>query len=278
MHPQPVLLAVTSDQHAVSTIGLCPPEGVRYDDGGRYTPSRAQFWLWECWEDYWGLVASERRRAKARLVCVFNGDATDGGAHHGTIQTVSDDPEVQAYIAERVFSVPRALKPDKAYMVRGTAVHVGGDSAPNETALAKHLRCERDAETDAWAAWHLRLKVNGRLVDFQHHGRSGLRPWTRQNAVSGLAAQIWMEHVTAHEPPPALAFRSHRHEFADSYDAYPTRVVQTPAWQLKTAYAHRVVPESIAHIGGVLCLVEPDGQYTVTPKLYRPALPKARAA
>ena len=269
----PVLLAITSDQHVCSTVGLCPPEGARYDDGGRYTPSKPQLWLWENWVSFWQGCADLRDRTKAKLICVYNGDATDGGAHHGTTQTVSDDPEVQSYLAARVFSVPRDLKPSASYMIRGTAVHVGGDSAPNETALAKHLHCTRDPDTDAWASWHLRLRVHGRLFDFQHHGRMGTRPWTRPNAVMALAAQVWMEHAQLGLEAPALAVRSHQHRWGDSHDAFPTRVIQTPAWQLKTAFIHRVGPESIADLGGVLCLVEPDGTFEVIPKLYRPAQP-----
>jgi len=273
---RPVLLAVNADEHACSTLGLCPPEGVRYDDGGRYTPSKAQLWLWDCWNNFWSETEAIRQKVNAILINVYNGDATDGGAHHGTTQTVSSDPEVQDYIAERVFSVPKALKPKKSYMVRGTAVHVGGDTAPAETALAKHLRCERDPESDSWASWHLRLNIYGRILDFQHHGRGGTRPWTSQNVVSALAAHIWMEHKLAGLPSPDIAFRSHVHRKGDSYDAFPTRVIVTPAWQLKTSFVHRVGPESIADIGGVLCLIQPDGSYEVTFKTYSPELPALR--
>jgi hypothetical protein len=273
---RPILLAVTSDQHACSTLGLCPPEGVRFDDGGRYDPSKVQRWLWENWLDFWKHVGKVRDQSKARLICVYNGDATDGGAHHGTTQTISSDPEVQGYVAERVFSVPRDLKPHKSYMVRGTAIHVGGDSAPAETALAKHLRCERDPESDSWASWHLRLNVYGRIMDFQHHGRMGSRPWTKQNVVTALAGHIWMEHKLANLPAPDVAFRSHQHVKGDSYNAFPTRVIQTPAWQCKTAFVHRIGPESISDLGGVLCLVQPNGDYEITFRLYQPELPELR--
>ncbi len=73
---------------------------------------------------------------------------------------------------------------------------------------------------------------------------------------------------------PDLAFRSHLHQFGDSYNAYPTRVVQTPAWQLKTAHAHKVAAESIADVGGVITMVQPDASYIVKPVLYLPSLPK----
>ena len=274
---QAVLVAVTSDQHTGSTVGLAPPEGTRRDDGGRMMPSKAQIWLWNNWLKFWQTVKSEQQANKARLICVFNGDATDGGAHHGTTQVMTEEDDATAYITRRVFSVPKDLNPAKLYMVKGTDVHVGGPAAPQEVSIAQRLGCERDPESQTWASWHLRLTVNGLLLDFQHHGRAGNRPWTRQNAVSALAADIWMEHSLAGLRAPDLAFRSHVHRFADSYDAYPTRVVVTPAWQLKTSFVHRIGPESIADIGGVMVLIKPDGFYTVNPLLYRPSQPRARS-
>ena len=62
---RPVVLAITSDHHTGSTLGLCPPEGVRLDDDGSYKPSRAQLWLWANWLDYWKAVAAIRDQHKA---------------------------------------------------------------------------------------------------------------------------------------------------------------------------------------------------------------------
>jgi len=272
---RPVVLAITSDQHVNSTVGLCPGEGVRLDDGGRYEPHKAQIWLWERWLSFWHDVDQLRRRHKAKLVTVYNGDAVDGD-HHQTSQIVSRNMEVQGYMVSRVFSIPRDLKPDTAYMVRGTETHVGPSGASEES-LARHLQCERDPVTETWSTWHLRLHVHGRLIDCQHHGRTGTRPWTKQNALSALACQIWMEHRLADERHPDLAIRSHRHVHGDSFDAFPTRLIQTPAWQLKTAFAHKVAAESIADVGGVIVVVYPDGQYEVIPKLYRPDRPPIRS-
>lgn len=274
MREAPFLLAVTSDHHANSTLGLVPEEGVQLDDGGRYSPSKPQRWTWECWNAFWADAESLRRAEKAKLVAIFNGDLVDGD-HHQTSQIISRNMEVQGYVAERVFSVPRNLKPHKTYVVRGTEAHTGPSGASEES-LAKHLRADREAEERTWSSWHLRLNLHGVLVDCQHHGRIGTRPWTRQNALSALACQIWMEHRLANLRHPDLAFRSDRHVYGDSFGAYPTRVIQTPAWQLKTAFAHKVAPESIADIGGVLCLVWPDTTFQVIPKLYQPALPEVR--
>ncbi len=267
MSARPVVLAVTSDHHTGSTVGLCPPEGVHLDDDGKYVPSKAQRWQWEGWEEFWGAVAAMRRKHRAKLYCEFNGDLFEGDHHH-TSQIISRNPEPQAYLAGRVFGVPKALKPDRVFVVRGTEAHVGPTGA-SEEAFARIIRAERNPETSTWSWWHLRLAIHGRIFDFQHHGRMGQRPWTRQNIVSLLAAQIFYEYAARGLQHPDVAFRSHFHTFQDSGSAHPVRVIQTPAWQLKTAHAHKVVAENLSDVGGVIVVVDPNGQYEVTPKLFR---------
>lgn len=269
---RPVVLAITSDHHTGSTLGLCPPEGVRLDDDGAYKPSKAQLWIWACWEEYWKAVAAARAGAKADLWCVYNGDLAEGD-HHGTSQIISKNPEPAAYVSDRVFSVPGDLKPERQFVVRGTEAHVGPAGATEE-AWARRMKAEKNPETKTWSWWHLRFDVFGVRFDFQHHGRTGTRPWTKTSVVGALAAEIFYEHCRTNNPPPHLAIRSHRHTYADSYDAHPTRVIQTPAWQLKTAHAHKVAPESIADIGGIIVTVSPDGRCDVVAKLFRPDLPK----
>lgn len=269
---RPVVLAVTSDLHMGSTVGLCPPEGVRLDDDGAYIPSKAQKWTWHCWEEFWGDVAVRRQEVKGDLWAEFNGDLSEGD-HHGTSQIISRNPEPAAYIAERVLGVPRALKPERIFVVRGTEAHVGPAGATEE-AWARMLGAERNPETRTHSWWQLRLEIHGVRFDFQHHGRTGTRPWTKTSVVGALAAEIFYEHAAAGELYPHFAIRSHRHRHADSYDAHPTRVIQTPAWQLKTAHAHKVAPESIADVGGVIITVFPDGRTDVLTKKYRPSLPK----
>jgi hypothetical protein len=257
-------------------LGLCPPEGVRLDDDGAYNPSKAQRWLWANWLDYWAAVKATRDAHKAELRCIYNGDLSEGD-HHGTSQIISRNPEPAAYVSERVFSVPGDLKPDRSFVIRGTEAHVGPSGATEE-AWARRMKAEKNPETKTWSWWHLRFQVHGVRFDFQHHGRTGGRPWTRAGVVGALAAEIFYEHARCEIPYPHVAIRSHRHTYADSHDAHPTRVIQTPAWQLKTAHAHKVVPESIADVGGIIVTVQPDGQYEVRTKLYRPELPPVWSA
>jgi hypothetical protein len=275
---RPVTLAISSDQHCGSTLGLCPPEGVRLDGDASYQPSRAQRWTWECWEDYWKTVAKIRAQHGGELWTVYNGDAVDGD-HHNTSQIISKNPEPQAYLLDRVFSVPLALAPERQVVIRGTEAHVGPAGASEEM-WAKHLKNHvRDPETRAHSWWHFRPEVHGVLFDFQHHGRIGTRPWTKLSGVGTLAAEIMIECADSGEAIPNYAIRSHRHIYADTGDNYRTRLIQTPAFQLKTAHAHKVAPESIAHIGGIIITVFPDGTSDVRKKLYRHSLPKVwRAA
>ena len=242
------------------------------DDGGTYAPSKPQLWLWEKRTEFWDAVDRTRREEKADLWVGLNGDAVEGD-HHGTSQIISKNPDAQHYVMTRVFGEITKLKPSRLFVIRGTEAHTGSAGSAEE-ALAKQIGAERDPETSNWSRWRLRLNVNGLLVDFQHHGRFGARPWTRQNALSALAFQIWSEHALAGLRHPDVAFRSHLHQYGDSENAYPTRVVQTPAWQLKTAHAHKVAAESISSVGGIIMVVQPDGAYRIIPKLYRPELPR----
>lgn len=274
---RPWLVAVTSDQHANSKLGLCPPEGVRVGGGSRYLPGPAQLWMWGHWEAFWTRAAVLREQYDAKLGLGFNGDAVDGD-HHGTVEIISKNMEHQNYIAKRVFSVPLNLKPDWIGVTRGTAAHVGQEGMSEEAMsrgwAEKGLPVYQDPESEECSHYIIRAEFNGRLLDFRHHGRSGGRPWTRQGAVGNLASHIAVEHVNAGERVPDVALRSHKHTFDDSGPRTRPRTIQLPAWQLMTHYAQQVVPESIADIGGVLILVHPDGRMEVESYVQRPALPE----
>ena len=129
---------------------------------------------------------------------------------------------------------------------------------------------------DRWSFWHLRLNVFGTRFDFQHHpSTSGNLPWTRPQAAQRLAFRIWSEHKLREYDAPHYAFRSHRHVFSDSGDAYPVRAIITPAWQVKTAFAHKVAADSISDIGGLAVMVRPDGTHELKKFLTTPDLPTA---
>lgn len=269
---RPILLVVAGDPHPGSTVAICPPEGVRLDDGGTYHPSKPQEWLWWAWCDALTKATERQREAKADLWVVLNGDLMDGD-HHNTSQIISKNPEAQAYVCERVFGVVKDMKPDRLFVVRGTEAH-GGGSGSAEESLARRLGAERDEETRNWSRWHLRLDIHGLLNDFQHHGRASGRPHTIMSVAAGLAHQIYLEHTQLGLRHPDIAWRSHTHKKYDSHDAFPTRAIGVPSFQLKTSFVHKVAADSIGHVGMYHALFRPETPPTIWPQLYLPALPK----
>jgi hypothetical protein len=271
------VLAVTSDQHAGSTVALCPHR-IALDDGGHYEASKAQRWLWNHWGNFWDRVEHRVKEHRgSRLVQVFNGDMTDGD-HHGTTQILSGNPTAQAAVVNEIMTVPLALKPDALAFVRGTEAHVG-KSAAFEERIALGLKKDRrpvvmDTETGTASHWHLKMDIDGVRLDFAHHGRMGTRPWTKPNPVAMMAVEILYEHAAAGLPFPHIAFRSHQHRFVDTGNLQPVRAIQTPAWQLATAFIHRINPGAIADVGGIIVIIK-DGQFEVEPVIYHPEAPKA---
>lgn len=284
-----IVIAVTSDQHCGSSVALCPPK-IELDDGGEYVASKSQRWLWQNWLDFWQRVRRVRDKEKALLYQMWNGDLTEG-SHHGSTQILSGNSSVQSQVVAAAMRVPLDLEPDKLWVIRGTEAHVG-HSAEGEEKIADGLSRDtyengagkrvkrpivRDLDTDTASHWHAKLEVQGVRFDFAHHGRIGQRPWTKPNVTMNLAAEIFYEHAAREEPYPHIAVRSHFHTFVDTGAAHPVRVLQTPAWQLHTAFAHKVVTEKIADIGGLIIVVR-DGKATVEPVIYKPqSVPTWRA-
>ncbi len=265
-------MLVVSDLHCGSTIGLCPPEGIPLDDGGAYVPSDAQRWLWDRWEALLKRADAARKRGD-RLHVVVNGDLIDGD-HHGTLQLASRSISDQLDIAKASFEPVLALTPASVVVVRGTETHVGKSGSAEESFArwldGQGVRVIRDEATGNFSHWHFRGEYGGVVIDATHHGRVGGRPWTKLNGTASLAAEIVLEYAKRGETPPAIALRSHYHQYVDTGDAYPTRVIQTPAFQLATAFVKKVAAESLADVGGVVLVIE-DGHVEVQRVTFTPA-------
>lgn len=268
-----VVIAVTSDWHCGSTVALCPPK-IMLDDGGEYAASKAQSWLWQSFKQYWEYVEKVCKEHKgAKLYQVFNGDLVDGN-HHGTTQILSGNPNAQAAVVTEAMRIPLALKPDKLFFVRGTAAHVG-ESASAEERIADGLRRDKrpvvsdpDTKTASW--WHLRMDVEGVLIDVAHQGRTGQREHTRANAANLHAHDILLAHVKDGDPPPDLCLRAHNHRSNDSGDACSVRVVTTGCWQFGTGWVNQKFADTMPTIGGAIVIVE-DGEYEVKKVHYKPS-------
>jgi hypothetical protein len=268
---RPLVIAITSDQHCGSTVALCPPV-INLDDGGQYVASKPQVWLWEKWNAFYGEVERERRRLDATLMLGFNGDMTEGD-HHKTTQILSGNPTAQAAVVNEIMRVPLALKPDHLVFIRGTEAHVG-PSAAFEERIATGLRKDgwpvvRDEHTGNSSHWHWTVEHQGVRLDLAHHGKFGSRPNTKFNTVIALAFDIFTRHALEGRPHPHLAVRSHMHQFGDTGSMYPTRLIQMPAFQLSTAFIHRLNPGAIADVGGIIVTIA-EGRMDVRPVLYHP--------
>ena len=271
---KPILLACVSDVHAGGTTALCP-DTITLDDGGEYHASKAQRWLMQCWREYWATVADRRAELGAELYAVFNGDAVEGD-HHKTTQIASANPNAQAAIWNHVLSVPLDLKPDRIVIIRGTAAHVG-ESASAEERIADGLRRDKrpvitEPETGAASWWHWRAELHGVHVDVTHHGRIGQREHTRSSQIVLYAHDVHLAHTKNGERPPDLCLRGHNHKVADSYDAVKPRVVATGAWQLGTGHVHKVQPDSLADVQGVVVTID-AGHYDVEKVQFEPQRP-----
>lgn len=260
------VIAVVSDTHAGSLVAVAPDKTYQSDDGSFFKPSDAQLWINNWWDRFWEKVDAERSDAD-ELGVLVNGDMVEGD-HHNTPQIFSRNLNLQSDLVEDLF-VPKfeMTSPDFIHVVRGTGSHVGQSGSKEESISKGWSRAGWPVQVDTnqggynYSWFHLLMKVQDVLIDAAHHGRTGYRPWTDQNAVNLLSWQIATERLRDKHEIPRLAIRSHFHRHFDSYDASPVRVLQTPCWQLKTAYAHQKVTESISHIGGLIVIIE-DGELT----------------
>lgn len=282
MSERTVVLGVCSDIHAGSTLGMCPREGVHLDDGGSYTPSPEQIWLADHWDAAWLHVEQVAERASKSgpvdFGLVVNGDATDGN-HHGTVQILSGAEGAHIKCATECLRTPLKLNPKWVWVVRGTEAHVGKSGGLEEGMAVAMSRegapIQRDVNTGSWSSWYVMLDINGKLLDFAHHGRMGQRAHTRAGYAKHYAHDIWTERKLRGERAPDLAVRSHFHTYEDTGPRHPTRpttrLVQMPAWQLKTAFGWRVAVESLSDIGLVAIVIRPGEEIEVYPCVISPS-------
>lgn len=228
-----------------STTALCPPR-FTLDDGGDYSASRPQRWIWRQWHSYWERVAEARRN---RLIVIINGELADDN-RHVTTQVVTRNPADMLRLSVAALRPMLDLAPDLLYVTRGTEAH-SGTSAWLDEAIAHDIGATGESQ-DIASHWRLRVSIDGVKVDVAHHppGGGGRTLWTRQNYYNRLAAQVFMAGAVGRDWPD-LYIRSHIHAPGDSFAAYPVRALITPSWQLSTAYAHRIAGDPLP-VGGLI--------------------------
>jgi hypothetical protein len=252
-------LVVVSDLHCGCRLGLCPPEGVKLDDGGTYQPSQFQQKLYAMWRAFWDEFVPDATRGEEYGV-VVNGDSVDGVHHNSTTQFSHNlcDQSKAAY---------ELLKPmmdgcaGRFWMIRGTEAHVG-QSAAEEERLAQRLGAIPNTEGQH-ARWDLWKQIgDGKLVHLLHHiGTTGSQAY-EATAVHKELVEEFVEAGRWRRQPPDCIVRSHRHRHletsistgTDSGETGRAIALVTPAWQGKTPFAWKIPGGRLStpQFGGVL--------------------------
>ena len=263
------VLVVISDTHIGSTTALAPPTYTLHNRNtleiSTVQSNILQTWVYQCWTDFWDYVDHVRGKGKKRkrLVVAHLGDVVDGVHHQSTqlIAEVGDQIQMAVDLLE-----PIRNKSNYFVGILGTGTHAGQDHA-TEAAIYKELSAD-------FVGQNLVLDIDGKRHDLAHHGRSGTRPWT--TGATNLAAEIILDYALTGDPLPNYIFRGHRHVIDDSGSKFEnTRLIQCPAWQLKTSHGWRVAGNTVrSDIGGVIVSdtldlsrsrykAQPDGRKTI---------------
>lgn len=268
-------IIVISDTHCGCQLGLCPPEGLKLDEGGIYTPSSLQRRVWGFWEEFWGEWVPRVTRGEPYAV-VMNGDGIDG-RHHGATHQISHNIKDQIELAHRILA-PVARKAEGGYYhVRGTEAHVG-PSAEAEEALAARLGAVPNS-AGQHARWELWKKLGPHLCHFLHHiGTTGSTAW-QATAVNKEMSESFVEAGRWGDQPPQVIVRSHRHTCIEvrvpTAAGYGIAIV-TPAWQMRTPFAWKVPGARLSQpqIGGILIRLGDEELHTRF-KVWRVERPEA---
>lgn len=247
MAGDPVIVAVFSDTHVNSTVGLVIPR-ITLDDGGTYSASKGQRWIWSNWNSFWRDVEAEKRRLKARVVCVGNGDLADNNGHKTTQLITKNEADITRMAYESL--MPAIDVADTLFITRGTEVHTGPSSSMEEK-IAYDLSAEK-CPTGSHSWWELPLQANRTKFNFAHHAGTATKISYNTAAVAGrIAARALFSYANSGLEPPDIMIRSHNHVFSDSGHNYRLRAIVTPCWQLTTSYGYRI-GGSVLPVGGVM--------------------------
>ena len=246
-------IAIASDQHINSLVGLCPAK-VRRASGGIYTRTKEQDWMMDCWAAFWKRVG----KAKGKRVAVLMGEALDINKHAKQDLIEYENIGVILDMGEEVME-PVVENTDEQYVLRATEAHSGPQSYLDEI-LAKRIGAVPCDEN--FSHYHLYLEANGVTFDLQHHPQtSARRPWTKDAAASRQAAITWDEYGESGRKPPGVVGRAHVHYWGRGYSR-STFGFFCPPWQLCTPFGHRIgYGSSIEPLGGVVFTCERGDYY-----------------
>ena len=257
------IVAIVSDLHPNSTVGLCPPL-VNLDDGGTYKASRAQRWLWECWQDYAAKVKDTA--GGAETTTIFNGDLVEGDSKKRSNQIITRNRSTILNIATETIA-PLVDISTRALFIRGTSAHVGKSAELEEELASDCTIAVHNDTTASW--WNFYGVISGVCFDIAHHGRLSNKPWNRPNALITHTFEKMLAYQKRGERVPDVFIQSHNHKYGDTGGNLDSLGVACLAWQLQTEYSIRIATAEISDIGGLIFVIE-NGAYTWQKVQYKP--------
>ena len=229
---------VVSDLHCGSSVGLWP-DGFETKTGNKIGLGKNlhQKWLWQCWQD--AVKKGIKHFGKDPFALLLNGDLLEG-RHHGTDQIVSADCLDHANAAIEAIR-PLKEKAVATYLTAGTECHVKD--------WEKYI-C--DKIEGKWCGDKGLIEINGTLIDMAHHMPTSSRAYLEAGAMSITMGNARQNYSRVGHRVPKVYLRGHRHSGGIFNDGNGIFMV-TPAWQLLTRYAHKVVGDAICRPGiGIL--------------------------
>lgn len=264
------IIAVVSDIHANSKLGLCPPY-IQLEDG-YWRASKPQRWMWNNWISFWKEALALKREHKAPLLTIINGESADNNKYN-PVELISARETDQLDIAYKTLE-PVARLSDEIVVTRGTEAHVNIGSTMDEIVARMLDALPNGKGQHSW--YHFRATVAGLKLDVAHHPGTGhMRTWTRGNDANRLAKGVIDSYVDRKDFDniPDLILRAHNHKPVDSYDNHIARAIVTPSWQLGTSFGYRIGGGWLP-TGGLFVLCKGRGKYDIVKRYqYWPVRP-----
>lgn len=208
------ILAVISDTHGNSRLGLLSPQTQLWDENAQgdivevnptLNPIQEQLWDWYLEDKY----QIEKLADGDEIVLVHNGDMTHGNKYMSEM--------VSTRMSDQIPIAAAALRPwlrlknvKKAFFVKGTPSHEFGEgSAP--LLVAEVLRNELDVEITV--PFHVEIDIDGFRADMFHHGgHPGTRNWLKGNSLRYYVQSVMDDFLKNRKEPPDALVSGHFHQ------------------------------------------------------------------
>lgn len=270
---QRTILAIPSDEHSGSSVGLMPGDGWLNSEGQMVYPNDIQKVIWNQWRECWEFVAELRGNNDTRVIVVNAGDAIDG-VHHSTTQLVTFKVDEMARIHTtcmidglRTIDWDRD-KGDDLFYVMGTESHNGHieDQIARMMDATPAIPSSDPEVDDGEYIWRkIKRRINGRYFNIAHEGPgAGSRAWLKGNIMRWVLDSMYWECLEYGLELPDYWVRAHRHQwippqyFSGEHGAVWGFL--TPAFQAKTDYVYQKFSASeYSNIGMLVFEIESSG-------------------